>query len=638
MRKISVLLGAALILALLSASYIIYDYMQAGSVSFGARGANWEFMNYDSNASNYSPQDQINVHTAGSLKFAWIFPFPSVTGVPGLNQSGSGSITPPLVVQGVVYLQTNFLRVYALDANSGVVLWSYDPSLNTSGLSLGPLIGHQHGINYYGGKIWVRLPDCSIVALDALTGTPSFKIPRICAGVPGNAGLYDTDGTAPVFAGNILITGASVSDSTDAGRGFVAGYNISTGQMLWRWFVVPPAGGDPRWDTEDLVQLGNGSTVNYGTPVGNVAPYGGDWGTMGLAASRTLVGAGVGWGQYAVDSNRGVVYVGTSQSSPDANATFRPGPNLYTDSIVALNATSGKLLWYYQTTPHDLADFDCGWNVVLGTSAINGTNQEIVYKACKNGYLYALNAITGKLLWYFDPPGVARQNTPNANYVVTGKYNSTLRWANDPSNQTFLQCPGLNGGIEADIAQAYGKVYVAAYNFCTEGQATSVGTPSSSNFGITNVQYLAEQANTTIYAVDSSTGKLDWSFFIPHVPYRGWLTASGGLIFAGSLDGNIYMLDASSGALVSKLYVGTSLYTSPTIGADSSGNMMLFQVLGSTSRNAFGENVPGGLLAFGLSSSTANVFYSLEFYLAAIILGISLGCATILAVASRRKY
>ena len=636
MKKATVFLGAALVLALLSGSYIIYDYTQAGTVSSSTQGANWEFMNYDANASNYSQQNQINTQTAGNLKFDWIFPFPSVASVPGLNQSGSGSITPPLVVQGVVYLQTNFLRVYAIDAASGAVLWTYDPTLNTSGLPLGSLIGHQHGINYYDGKIWVRLPDCSIVALDALTGTPSFTIPRICGGVPGNAGKYDTDGTAPVFVNNILISGASVSDATDAGRGFVAGYNISTGKLLWRWFVVPPAGGDPRWDSEDLVQLGNGSVVNYGTPEGNVIPYNGDWGNLGFTSNRTLAGAGVGWGQWAVDPKRGVVYVGTSQSSPDANATFRPGPDLYSDSIVALNATSGKMLWYYQTTPHDLADFDCGWNVVLGTASINGTSQEIAYKACKNGYLYALNAVTGKLLWYFDPPGVARQNTANANYVVTGKYNPTLGWANYPSNQTFIQCPGLNGGIEADLAQAYGKVYIASYNFCTQGQATSVSTPSSSNFGITSVQYLTEQANTTIYAVDSATGKLAWSYFIPHVPYRGWLTASGELIFAGSLDGNIYMLDANSGALVSKLYVGTSLYTSPTIGADSSGNMMLFQVLGSTSRNAFGENVPGGLLTFGLSSNSPNSFFSLGFYAASIVLGISLGCATILVVLRRR--
>jgi alcohol dehydrogenase (cytochrome c) len=343
------------------------------------------------------------------------------------------------------------------------------------------------------------------------------------------------------------------------------------------------------------------------------------------------VGAGIGWGQYAVDQKRGVVYVGTSQSSPDANATYRPGPDLYSDSIVALNVTSGKMLWYYQTTPHDLWDFDCGWNVALGSALVNGTSQDAVFKACKNGYLYALNAATGKLLWYFDPPGVARENTGNANYVVTGKYDPTQEWANFPSNQTFVQCPGLNGGIEADIAVAYSMVYIAAYNFCTEGQVTAVGTPSSNNFGITNVQYLTQQANTTIYAVDASTGKEVWSYFIPNVPYRGWLTASGGMIFAGSLDGNIYMLDANSGALVSQMYVGTSLYTSPTIGADSSGNMMLFQLIGSTTRNAFGENIPGGLLAFGLLAGSSP-FFSIDFYVATIILAVSLSYATIVGV------
>ncbi len=321
-------------------------------------------MNHDSNATNFSPQTQITPENVGSLKLDWVLPFPSVTSVPGLNLTGSGSITPPLVVNGIVYLQTNFLRVYAIDATTGNVLWTFNPTINASGLPLSPLIGHIHGINYYEGKIWLRLPDCSIVALNAVTGNETMQITRLCADISGNAGLYDTDGTSPVFLNNTLITGASVTDGSAAGRGFVAAYNITTGVSIWRWFIVPPAGGDPNWDTEDMVQFANGSTTNYGRPQGNVLPYTGDWAIMGYNGNSTLAGAGVGWGEYAVDAKLGVVYVGTSQPSPDENATFRPGPNLFSDSIVALNITSGKMVWYYQSTPHDLWDFDCGWNVV----------------------------------------------------------------------------------------------------------------------------------------------------------------------------------------------------------------------------------------------------------------------------------
>jgi alcohol dehydrogenase (cytochrome c) len=363
---------------------------------------------------------------------------------------------------------------------------------------------------------------------------------------------------------------------------------------------------------------------------------------MGYNGTATLAGGGLGWGDFAVDTKEGLVFVGTTEPAPNENATYRPGPNLFSDSIIALNITSGKMLWYYQTTPHDLYNFDCGWNVVLGTVSINGSEEGAVFKACKNGYLYALNEMTGKLIWYFDPSAVARINTGNANYVVTGKYNATQPWSTYPSNQTFVQCPGIDGGIEADIASAYGKIYIASYNFCVEGQITSVSQPAPGDWGITDVQYLSEQANTTIYAVDANTGRQVWSYTIPHVPFRGWLTVSNGMVFAGSVDGNIYVLGADSGNVITKIYLGTSLYTTPTIGADSSGSMMLFELIGSPSYGDFQEAVPGSLLAFGLPSTYSTYSSSVYYYIASGALAISLAFLTITAVQrfvlNRKKY
>jgi glucose dehydrogenase len=631
-------LTTAIIIALLSSSYLVYIYsnQQQNIGSESQASSNWEFMNHDSNATNFNPQTLINPNNVNQLRLAWLYPFPSITSVPGLNVTGTGSITPPLVVNGIVYLETNYLNVIAFDASSGSIIWTFDADLNTTGLPLGPLDGHIHGINYYEGKVWLRLPDCTIVALDALTGNLALSIPRICAGIPGNAGKYDTDGTAPVFLNNILITGASVSDGSDAGRGFVAAYNISDGSLLWRWFIVPPAGGNPNWDSEDQVQLANGTIVNYGSPSGNVAPYSGDWGSMGYNGNNTLVGGGLGWGQFAIDASLGLIYVGTTPPRPGENATFRQGPNLYSDSIVALNITSGKMKWFFQTTPHDLYNFGCGWNVALGSIQINGTEQTVVFSACKNGYLYALNANTGRQLWLFNPPAVVRSNTENANYTESGKYNATEPWTNYPSNNTFIQCPGYTGGIEADIAVAYGEVYIASYNFCISGRISSVSTPSSSNWGITDMQYLSQGANTTIYAVNAATGKETWSYFIANVPYRGWLTVTGGMVLAGSIDGNIYMLNAKSGNLVSKMYLGTSLYTSPTIGSDISGNMMLFELVGSPSYGAFEESVPGDLLAFSLPNiSSSNLSSLAYFYISSTALAISLAYVTITLI---QKY
>ena len=118
-----------------------------------------------------------------------------------------------------------------------------------------------------------------------------------------------------------------------------------------------------------------------------------------------------------------------------------------------------------------------------GTSPRAGSTQEAVFKACKNGYLYALNALTGTLLWYFNPPTVARNLTGNANYVVTENYSGSLPWINYPSAQQFEQCPGENGAIESDIAFAYSMIYVATMNFCTFGQVAPVNVEGGRSGG-----------------------------------------------------------------------------------------------------------------------------------------------------------
>jgi glucose dehydrogenase len=618
-------LAAPLLLLLLVSLSI--SAAPAESQATSSAGSGWTTMNSNANATNYVPQSQVDSSNAQDLQVAWTFPFPSAPNVPGLAVTGQGAISPPLVVNGIVYVVTNFLTVYAINGETGNVVWSYAPQLNTTGLPLSPLTGHMHGINYYRGDVWVSMPDCSVHALDALTGALIMKISNICKGIPGNAGFYDSSGVPPVFDGDTMIWTSSVSEGTDVGRGFVAAYNLTSGILLWRWFVTPPAGGDPLWDT---------SSCPPSSCHGNVAPVPGDWGTMSLnspGVAGPIAGAGPSFGEPVVDTRHGIVFVSTSQASPDWNGTFRPGPDLYSDSVVALNITDqGKMLWFFQTTPHDLYDFDCGWNTVLGSVNVAGTTQEAVFKACKNGYLYALNALTGKLLWYFDPPTVARNLTGNADYVATGNYSGTLPWINYPSTKQFLQCPGENGAVESDIAFAYSKIYVATYNFCAYGQVAPVSTEGSQVWGVTYLHPITQSANTTIYAIDASTGKVSWSYFLPSIPYRGWLTASNGLLFAGSLDGSIHIIDASTGKQVHDIYVGPPLYESPTIGSGADGRVYLYQLTGGTGYGAFSEGVPGAIMAYTLSSPSPP---SWESYVPAVAAGVLAAAVVVLLIENR---
>ena len=614
--------AAMLLLSLLVS--LAFPAAPAQSVSSSPAGTTtWTRMNADTNATNYVSQNQVVASNVKDLRVAWTFPFPAAPNVPGLAVTGQGSISPPLVVNGTVYVVTNYLTVFALNGETGAVIWSYSPQLNTTGLPLSPLTGHMHGISYYRGEIWASMPDCSVQALDALTGALVMKISGICKDVPGNAGSYDSSGVPPVFDGDTMIWTSSVSEGTDVGRGFVAAYDLTSGTLLWRWLVAPPAGGDPLWDTHSCPA----STCH-----GNVSPVDGDWGTMSLNgqnAGGPTAGAGPSFGDPVVDSRHGIVFVSTSQPSPDWNGTYRPGPNLYSDSVVALNASDGRMMWFFQTTPHDLFDFDCGWNTVLGSVTVGGHAQEAVFKACKNGYLYILDALTGKLLRYFDPPAVARSLTGNADYVVTGNYSGTLPWINYPSTNQFLQCPGENGAVESDIAFAYSKIYVATYNLCTYGQVSPVGAKGSQYWGASGLQPKTQGANTTIYAFDPSTGSVSWSYFMPSVPYRGWLTASGGMIFAGSLDGSIHILDASTGKQVSDIYVGPPLYESPTLGLAADGRVYLYQLIGGPAYGAFSGGIPGDLMAYTLASSSAQSWVG---YVPAVAAGVLAAAVVVLLI------
>jgi glucose dehydrogenase len=615
-------------------SILSAESQQAGSSSSSSSFPSWTTINSNVNHTNYVSQDQIGASNVPDLQVAWTFPFPTAPNVPGLAVAGQGSISPPLVVNGVVYLVTNYLTVYAIDGQSGGILWTFVPQLNTTGLPLSPQVGHMHGINYYNGDIWVSMPDCSVYALDAYTGTQVIEIPDICKDIPGNAGYYDSSGVPPVFDGDTMIWSSSVSEGTDIGRGFMAAYNVSNGALLWRWYVAPPAGGDPSWDADSC------STNSTSTCHGNVAPYPGDWGAMGMTTmvngttNNVLAGAGPSFGDPVVDIRHGIVFVTTSQASPDWNGTYRPGPDLYADSIIALNTTNGHMLWFYQTTPHDLYDFDCGWNTVLGNVTSGGSTQEVVFKACKNGYVYALGALTGALVWYFNPPTVARHLTENANYVVTKNYSATLQWINYPSTQQFEQCPGENGAVESDIAFAYSMIYVATFNLCSYGQVAAVNIQGGQTWGVKSLQPDTATANTTIYALDASNGTVAWSYSLSNIPYRGWLTASNHLIFAGSLDGAIHILDASTGKQVYAVYVGPPLYESPTIGAGVDGRVYLYQLVGTSTYGAFEGAIPGALMAYWIPPSVSTS-PSWEGYIPAVAVGVLAAVVAMLLIDNR---
>ncbi len=273
-------ISSTLIAFILATSGILALFPTAAHAS-GA-GANWDGPWANSQNWNNNPQTQVTTSNVGNIKAEWIFPFPAYTelrpsaliigGSPAIVPSTQGPGTPPLIHDGVLYEGTQNYDIYAFDAATGKVIWHYVVPIHP-----GTEAYHQHAIRYYNGMIWTIVPGWGwddVLGVDALTGDLKMNISGISRNIPGQrySPLYNTTYTTrwlyspewpPTFYKNIALVQLSTIDLLL--RGFFAAYDINTGKMLWRFYTSPPAPNcDPNWDFENLVDLGNGTTVNYG--------------------------------------------------------------------------------------------------------------------------------------------------------------------------------------------------------------------------------------------------------------------------------------------------------------------------------------------------------------------------------------
>jgi outer membrane protein assembly factor BamB len=302
----------------------------------------------------------------------------------------------------------------------------------------------------------------------------------------------------------------------------------------------------------------------------------GDWGNFGFNGAQSFAGTDGGWGgSDASDPQTGIVYVGTGQPSPDWNATTRPGLDLWSSSVLAIDELTGRLVWAFQTSPHDLGDYDCSWSVMLANAAVGGQTQKVVMKGCKNGYFYGLDAATGKMLWYFDAPSIERA-AASAILDPTNKTDMEKPWANYPSVKPYIQNPCHSGGIESD--PAYDPVnniaVVVTYNCPTwVSVVPTIGAGVAyGGFGL-DFHYAGPSLpwNTTIWAINVDTGKPLWQYPVPNIGFRGGVDVSGGLVFVPAADGYLRALNEETGQLVMQRNIGAALCTEPAIGQDSSG-------------------------------------------------------------------
>ncbi len=588
----------------------------------GEVGLNWKSSSYDDDNTGFNPQNVITKENVDQLQLQWIHRLPrnpyegefvssedlgiiddhgNEMVLVGLEKS-EGVQANPLVINGIVYVLTSFGSLTAISSSTGYTVWTFEVNV-TAALEKPWIVnrGIQRSITYYQGNIYFQSLDCSIYGLEATTGKVNVEILDTCKDVPGNIGSYYGE-EAPIFFGNImLVSGAS---GFGQGRGYMAAYDLLTGDLLWRWYSSPP--------------MIYGSTLDVDWEKGNISPYENDW----VGEVDTVVGAGAAIRSIGViDEEKGVVFIGTgpplarslaSHGHPAVNDI--PGPNLYSNSIVALDIGTGDVIWYYQIDPHDIHRQGIYGSLIMTEIDVNGINRKAIIAPSFQGFVYVLDADTGELI--YDPIKVgAHLNDHNVNMGNNADMTANQDDAPKNSQGSYVYCPGPEGGIAAPMAYAYNKIFVAIQNDCFEmRKVVREGEEfwSYSSYGMS-------KQNSTVYAIDASNGNIIWDHEIPRLYWFAGLTVSGGVVYALDQPGTLYMIDADTGNLISSIPLDFSGDAGVSIGSAANGKMTLFVVTG-TSELVYPTE--GMVLAFALPDNISGGDSNMVIVYAAIAVAI----------------
>jgi len=627
--------------------------------------ANWASPNGNQFAQDYNPQTQINSSSVPYLGISWLFPLPShPSGLLSVS-GGLGVDTAPLIVNGTIYMITQFAQVFALNAANGNVLWTdVLPILpnSTAGKGITSLSLHLHdGDEAFTTKLfgntptfWISAPDQHIYAINALNGKFELNFSHFAgiSTVQGNNPTSLYTGTAPNLLVDenkgIVITSIMSGSSPATGRCFFRGWNVlvTPPKMVWETYCTPPQPGgnlpiDASWTIKQVNSMKGAQIFNPGPAYNNGGPIPGsavvdlkklsasqlnatlydDWGyvnqtpackayTGGSSTGSTAAGWG---GAFVLGSGPTAGYAFVATNNPDPyNSPCTPGPELWAAAVLALNDTNGNWIWGFQTSAHDLWDLDCSWWQALGNETVNGAPTQVLWKLCKNGYMYELNAVNGNMIWAYTPPITA---IPRCQYCymlnALNRTQMTLPFMN-PSLQPTLFYPGAAvGEMEAAYSPALNYVFFADEDIPIMGVYVA---PNSSNYrtspgmalqGVGGAPLLGNgpnpKNNATVVAVDASTGNLVWSYFIATQGYRGGLTTSGNIVFLAESSGDLVLLNAQTGKLIRDIFIGGPLNVLPSIGATAGGKMEVIVPI-TAGIVTWGAAVPGDIVALSLQN------------------------------------
>jgi alcohol dehydrogenase (cytochrome c) len=473
----------------------------------------WLMYSGDYTGMRHSPLTEITPANVHRLAAQWTFQAEGMVISRGFEST-------PLVVDGVMYVSGNGNYGWAVDMRTGRQIWRYRRAL-PQGLTYGGGNPTNRGFATLGDRLFMGTLDAHLIALDRNTGSvlwdvvlDDFKVGHASTG-------------APLVVKDKVIIGNAGGDLPT--RGFIDAYDAATGTRAWRFYTIPAAGepGSETWSDADVLPRGGGAT----------------------------------WQTGSYDPELNLIYWGTGNPNPDYYGADRLGDNLYTTSIVALDADTGKLRWHYQFTPHDTHDWDSNHVPVLADLTIAGQPRKVVMVANRNSFFYVLDRVTGELLLGKPFTGTqwAREIGPDGKPIVL----NTGAFIPGETNGNPTCVPDLRGGTNFNPPSydpALQLFFVMARETCAIYTPQKMELVPGRVFMSGGMKKLPEPDYGALRALDPKTGDIKWEFKLPTPSLAGVTSTASGVVFAGDNEGNFNAFDARTGKRLWSYRMGSLIW------------------------------------------------------------------------------
>ena len=535
----------------------------------------WPLHGNDAGELRYSSLDQICPDNVKDLGLAW---FADIVAIDGFEAT-------PIVVDGVIYISTGFSNVFAVDGRTGEILWEFYPGVKLDMSMFNSWAARiNRGVAVLNDTVYVGTGDCRLVAIDARRGTKRWDITTCDA-----TKEYGITGAPRVANGKVLI-GNGGADS--GSRGFVSAYDADTGEMVWRFWLVP---GDPALGFENEAMEMAAKTWTGEEP----------W----------KYGGGSVWDSMSFDPELNLLYLGTASAS--ALPSLRSpegGDNLFLSSIVAVDADTGQYRWHYQTTPGEAWHYDAANHMILTELNIEGETRNVIMQAPKNGFFYVLDRETGELI---SANNYVEVNWAEGIDLNTGRpiENPKARFYQTAAQEFQLLPNGTLGGHNwqpMSFSPDTGLVYLPAHGtpgLYRMGDSILFAGATAQYYGVDPDDDEKMKQVGKLLAWDPITQAARWQVNHSLPMNGGVLSSAGNLVFQGTASGEFHIYHAESGELLWKRDTYTSVQASPvTYAVDGEQYVLVPAGAGGTARISlprYGDAVhgPSRLLAYKLHGS-----------------------------------